>query len=292
MQLERSGRVEPRSAPADAGSDAAHAQAVAEGLERAKTRVAEGNEAHEWEARGELCDPRALVRPNAGKSLEEPAGLAGCPAGMAPIVSHPAVCIDRWEAHLTIALADGTAQTWSPYSNPGSVRVRARSAPLAVPQGYITQVQAAAACTEASKRLCSDAEWIAACRGSAHSRFPYGSSEELGTCNDHRSTHPASEYLETRSPSVFGKLQHPCINQVADSLLPTGAKEKCVTPEGVFDMVGNVHEWTSAVAGTFRGGYYVDTRRNGEGCDYVTSAHDKTYWDFSTGFRCCAAHPS
>jgi hypothetical protein len=51
-------------------------------------------------------------------------------------------------------------------------------------------------------------------------------------------------------------------------------------------MVGNIHEWTSD--GTFRGGYYLDTKQNGEGCDYKTTAHAKTYYDYSTGFRCCA----
>ena len=53
-------------------------------------------------------------------------------------------------------------------------------------------------------------------------------------------------------------------------------------------MVGNVHEWTADPAGTFRGGYYLDTRINGEGCDYRTVAHEPTYHDYSTGFRCCA----
>ena len=51
-------------------------------------------------------------------------------------------------------------------------------------------------------------------------------------------------------------------------------------------MVGNVHEW--ADDGAFHGGYYLDTKINGEGCDYTTTAHAKIYYDYSTGFRCCA----
>jgi 5-methylcytosine-specific restriction endonuclease McrA len=35
------------------------------------------------------------------------------------------------------------------------------------------------------------------------------------------------------------------------------------------------------------GGYYLDTKLNGRGCDYVTTAHAKSYYDYSTGFRCC-----
>ena len=37
----------------------------------------------------------------------------------------------------------------------------------------------------------------------------------------------------------------------------------------------------------FRGGFYGDAEINGKGCLYVTSAHEPTYHDYSTGFRCC-----
>ena len=33
---------------------------------------------------------------------------------------------------------------------------------------------------------------------------------------------------------------------------------------------------------------YGDAEQNGPGCHYVTSAHEITYHDYSTGFRCCA----
>ena len=56
----------------------------------------------------------------------------------------------------------------------------------------------------------------------------------------------------------------------------------------MLDMMGNLHEWTANPAGTFRGGFYVDTTVNGEGCLYDTTAHDVLHWDYSTGFRCCA----
>jgi hypothetical protein len=40
-------------------------------------------------------------------------------------------------------------------------------------------------------------------------------------------------------------------------------------------------------SGTFRGGYYLDTHINGQGCEYKTGAHNARYHDYSTGFRCC-----
>ncbi|HEY8078254.1 MAG TPA: hypothetical protein VIF62_29200, partial [Labilithrix sp.] len=96
------------------------------------------------------------------------------------------------------------------------------------------------------------------------------------------------QYLEAHDLTVFTKLEHPCINQIPDSLLPTGSKKECVTSEGAYDMVGNLHEWTADSSGHFRGGYYVDTWLNGHGCEYVTTRHEAAYWDYSTGFRCCA----
>ncbi|HSO40880.1 MAG TPA: SUMF1/EgtB/PvdO family nonheme iron enzyme, partial [Labilithrix sp.] len=215
-------------------------------------------------------------------------GLGGCLPGMAPVKGKPGVCIDRWEAHVVELLDDDTEHTWSPYFNPGTLRLRAKSAPGAVPQAYISQVQAITACHAAKKRLCRDDEWVAACRGAKNTQFPYGTTEKRGTCNDHRNQHPAMQYLESANLSVFTKLEHPCINQLADSLLAAGTKKECVTPEGVFDIVGNLHEWTADPSGHFRGGYYVDTWLNGHGCDYVTTAHEARYWDYSTGFRCCA----
>jgi hypothetical protein len=53
-------------------------------------------------------------------------------------------------------------------------------------------------------------------------------------------------------------------------------------------MVGNVHEWTADPKGTFRGGYYLDTHINGDGCDYRTVAHEATYHRLLDRLRCCA----
>jgi formylglycine-generating enzyme required for sulfatase activity len=78
------------------------------------------------------------------------------------------------------------------------------------------------------------------------------------------------------------------VNQLPDTLLPTGSRDACVTEEGLFDMVGNLHEWVADADGTFRGGFYMDTTHNGDGCSYRTTAHDFNYHDYSTGFRCCA----
>jgi len=83
-------------------------------------------------------------------------------------------------------------------------------------------------------------------------------------------------------------MNDPQLNQLPGTVALTGAFDQCSNGYGAFDMVGNLHEWTNDPTGTFRGGYYMDTRLNGDGCTYVTRGHDTSYHDYSTGFRCCA----
>jgi sulfatase modifying factor 1 len=199
------------------------------------------------------------------------------------------VCIDRHEAALVELDGVGAlVGSWSPYVNPGSTRVRAVSLRGAVPQGHISQVQAASACAEAGKRLCSDVEWLRACQGSAATTYPYGDAKQPGVCNDARALHPAIEYFGTAEAWIWSELGNACITQIPASLDITGQNAGCVSEDGALDMMGNLHEWTADPAGTFRGGFFVDTAINGPGCLYKTTAHDVTHHDYSTGFRCCA----
>jgi formylglycine-generating enzyme required for sulfatase activity len=93
--------------------------------------------------------------------------------------------------------------------------------------------------------------------------------------------------------SVWTKLNDPKLGQVDGALARTGEHDQCVA-FGVYDMVGNLHEWiapdpsSDSEHGTFAGGYYLDTTLNGDGCNYRTTAHAHDYHDYSTGFRCCA----
>jgi hypothetical protein len=229
------------------------------------------------------CPANGMPTPNAG--LTEEPGVAGCPSGMVPVAGF---CIDRFEAALDEVHDDGSTASWSPFYNPGTRRVRALSLRGAVPQGYINGDQAKAACQEAGKRLCTDTEWLRACRGPDGFTYPYGNTRETGVCNDHRAVHPAAECFHSTDSWIYSEIDWPGINQQPQTVDLTGSNSGCITAEGVFDMMGNLHEWTADPAGTFRGGYYVDTVENGPGCLYATTAHDTSHWDYSTGFRCCA----
>ncbi len=228
------------------------------------------------------CDVSDVPQPN-GSIAAEP-GSGGCADGMVLV---DAFCIDRYEAALIDDSAAGAP--WSPYFNPGATPVHAISAESAVPQGYISQVQAAAACSAAGKRLCTDQEWLRACQGPSATTYPYGNIDEPGACNDYRAVNPITSLVGSFDPS---QLNNPCVNQQPQTLDRAGTRSACMSAEGVFDLMGNLFEWTADPAGTFRGGDYVDTVLNGPGCLYTTTAHDASYHDYSTGFRCCADAPA
>ncbi|HEU4537710.1 MAG TPA: SUMF1/EgtB/PvdO family nonheme iron enzyme [Polyangiaceae bacterium] len=219
--------------------------------------------------------------------------MSRCPKEMAEIGEGGPYCIDRWEAHLEVRAPEG--EGWLPHSPYQSVDrlaapYRAVSAPGFVPQGYISGAQAKNACSAAGKRLCSRREHLLACRGPQKTLYPYGNEYTPKACNEGRRSHPvAALFGALASPAVlWGKgLNDPRVNQQADSLRPAGETPGCVSAYGVYDLVGNLHEWVDDGRPVFAGGYYVDAELNGSGCTYTTRAHGGDYHDYSTGFRCC-----
>lgn len=247
-----------------------------------------------------------------------------CPDGMVAVAGR--FCIDRFEATL---VEPETHEPLSPYYPPspgllkwsvehwtkeregeaeGSLardmplpvvpdfqavgkafKMKAMSWPSSVPSGYATGEHAEAACKNAGKRLCSEAEWVTACRGEKQTTFPYGDKYREGQCNVFREDHPA--HILHGSFSVG--LSDPRLNQIdlegAPLLRTTGKTESCKSVWGddaVYDMVGNLDEWVADAEGTFVGGFYARATRNG--CDSRVTAHPISYFDYSTGVRCCA----
>ena len=227
------------------------------------------------EARG------AFPRPKIAAKVEV------CPEGMALVDNR--FCMDRYEASTVLLDEYGREKgPHSPYEMVNDLRVRAVSRPGVHPQAYISRNQAWAACENASKRLCTDQEWLRACKGPEKWDYPYGPSHEENRCNDCERTKlsqfgglPPSYYRS------FAQLNDPLMNQLY-GLAKTGEFGGCATPDGIHDMVGNLHEWTADPAGTFRDGYYRNMRTQGPSCSYATDAHDANYHDYSTGFRCCS----
>jgi formylglycine-generating enzyme len=238
---------------------------------------------------GQIRDPQR----GASALIVDPFGVAAdvsvvhaapnaCPAGMALVKG--AFCIDRYEASLVELMPDGSEQPFAANDAPEKRRVRAVSAAGVTPQAYVSGREAKSACAAAGKRLCAEREWRTACKGQRRTQYPYGEVRESGKCNDHGRN--PRQALGMQSSSWL-TMNNPALNRVPGTIAKAGEHADCVTADGVYDMVGNVHEWTADERGTFVGGYYLDTTMNGEGCDYRTTDHNFDYHDYSTGFRCC-----
>ena len=116
-----------------------------------------------------------------------------CPAGMAMIEG--TYCVDLYEGSLVEVLSRTRTRPWSPFVTPTpGLRARAQSRRGVTPQGYISQVQARAACAAAGKRLCTEPEWTRACKGPAPSEWPYGPAQVSGRCNDNEDNRNHSEF--------------------------------------------------------------------------------------------------
>ncbi|MBW2455291.1 MAG: SUMF1/EgtB/PvdO family nonheme iron enzyme [Deltaproteobacteria bacterium] len=237
--------------------------------------------------------------------VDEALKLAPCPRDMVLIGRF---CIDRHEAHLRVITPEGVGPIHPHYERPASgVSYRAVSTKGVFPQGYISRVEAQAACQQAGKRLCSRGEWMLACRGTKAA--PTGKARAR-PCNNGK-TH----LLTQRFGGGYDYERHfnsPELNQTPGFLAKTGAFSDCLSELGVHDMVGNLHEWVSDTVtqsfltqfqaevgrqyqhkqvgnGVFMGGFYSTTGELGPGCLFTTVAHDANYHDYTTGFRCCRA---
>ena len=213
---------------------------------------------------------------------------ASCPSEMALVQDR--FCVDRYEGSLLERLGDGTTKAFSPYETPTADHVYlAQSVKGVVPQGYISAASAEAACRAVHKRLCQPVEWRAACAGSNGFAYPYGATRMPGKCHDSGAS-PMLSFHASSMKRGWGKIElnDPRNNQLEGTVTKTGSFLECTNDYGVYDMVGNLHEWTADPNGTFQGGYWLDTSQHGDGCAYRTIAHEFGYHDYSTGFRCCA----
>jgi PKD repeat protein len=133
-----------------------------------------------------------------------------------------------------------------------------------LPQVNITYEEALKACAGVGKRLCTADEWQTACRNEEEQRqYPYGTKFDVERCN-----------------SLGNAL-------VKNKMSVSGYFEECKGPTGVYDMSGNVAEWT--YAGDDGVSVYGGSYQNGEDgstcVSHVRLQKGRKY--FYAGFRCC-----
>jgi len=99
-----------------------------------------------------------------------------------------------------------------------------------IPLGGVKWEEAAELCRKNGKRLPTIEEWEITCSGIEKNEYPYGNKYIAGNC---------------------------MVNQkLGVGPLPSGALPNCRTPESVYDLSGNLWEWTSS-PGFEHGTYYV-----------------------------------
>jgi hypothetical protein len=179
-------------------------------------------------------------------------------------------------------------------SSPGTLTHLACSRPNVLPWTSVRIAEAQAACCalnpggtcpgagETGWRLCSAAVWEAACRGPA------------GTCEwSYAGTCDASQ------PLVCNGRERDCDPSTPDDddcVEPTGSRAfpDCRTDWGaagsVYDLSGNVREWTSTLRAPgvyeLRGGSFTQVEESRR-CGFSFAAAGETFAHPSTGFRCC-----
>jgi hypothetical protein len=157
------------------------------------------------------------------------------------------------------------------------------------PMILVSWHEASRICTTQGKRLCTETEWTFACEGEEATPYPNGYVRDPDACvNDQ----PWRAFNEHAYSPRDGQ------NAVAelDRLwqgLPSGARPKCKSSFGVYDMTGNVDEWTRSVRdgerqSILKGGYWGPVRTR---CRPSTRSHDESFTFYQQGVRCCADTP-
>jgi len=162
----------------------------------------------------------------------------------------------------------------------GLADARACSNADVLPWRGVTFAAAAAACAVSGKRLCTSVELEAACGGAAGNYYPYGGTFSDAVCN----TEPFDG--------------DPGDPDDDDLLLPTGGTllSTCVSADNVYDLSGNLKEWSDEITGqtgggvdiaVLRGGAY-NTPAEGATCEFRTSRAPVNTVLPTVGFRCCS----
>jgi sulfatase modifying factor 1 len=129
-------------------------------------------------------------------------------------------------------------------------------------------------CNAEDKRICLEDEWEFACEGPEALPYPYGNVRDGEACNHDR-------------PDLFDKR-----GKLNDQRVAAESLSKCKSPFGVYNLVGNVDEWTTRVnkeppwRSILRGGWWLTGRNR---CRAATESHNEIYAGPQTSFRCCKA---
>ncbi len=158
------------------------------------------------------------------------------------------------------------------------------------PMIYVAWPEAKNLCEEQGKRLCTEDEWTFACEGEEATPYPYGYDRDPTACAIDARWRPFNERAMQPRDGYEAMAEMDRLWQGH----PSGAMSRCKSVFGVYDMTGNVDEWTrSSRAGErpsiLKGGYWGPVRTR---CRPSTRSHDESHVFYQQSFRCCGDAPS
>lgn len=134
--------------------------------------------------------------------------------------------------------------------------------PDATPKDMVSQEEAARICANEGKHLCTIDEWQAACRGKDGFKFSYGNSYKQSKCN-----------TNTKAAKRSGR------------------KTQCRSWYGMYDMNGNLWEWTASTSKQHPDKFLVAggawNTNNESSCSVSKFSFYPQNQYPSVGFRCC-----
>lgn len=142
--------------------------------------------------------------------------------------------------------------------------------------------EASAACAAAGKRMCTASEWMTACQG-ALAEDDDGDGSVIGDVLEGRMYPYGRHYREG--------FCHDSGDQDRTRPVPTGSRPGCRTPDGIYDLTGNVQEWVGASADDavlLGGAWYFDDKAS---CGRAYDTYGAGWSNRTTGFRCCSDSP-
>jgi hypothetical protein len=158
---------------------------------------------------------------------------AVCPEGMALINKFGGYCIDKYEASMPSANSTtiGNSSDVARINNPGTMMAVSQDG--VVPWVSVSQISARTACANAGKHLCTSEEWLGA--ANIHGQV-YDLPTDLAS---------APYYCVTGSSTYCLDHSYSSGDACNTGRNKTDGISNCVSFEGVYDIVGNVWEWTN-----------------------------------------------
>ena len=138
------------------------------------------------------------------------------------------------------------------------------------------------------KRMCTQDEWTLAAEGPEIHPLPYneGYKRDRTACNfDNHMPKGLDVFKATTPNSPMSKI-------LRSMLVPSGSKPRCVSPYGVYDLAGNVDEFTVNESGhpyisALKGGHIWHIRAASRP---ATLAHGPTFAWYETSTRSCVSN--